>query len=99
MEVDCRNYPFARWLPPGRSGAGHSTPHALFRRKYQEEGRMATGCANGYCAQVFFRLFLSYAMYLLISLSKSVPPQNRQLNMLTSKSKQRVDDFMEESTI
>jgi len=37
-------------------------------------------------------------MYLLISFRKSTPPQNRQLNILVSDSKQKVDDFVGELT-
>ena len=37
---------------------------------------------------------LSHIMYLLISFRRSAPPQNRQLIVLVSNSKQYVDDFM-----
>jgi hypothetical protein len=37
-------------------------------------------------------------MYLLISIGKSTPPQNRQRNILDGKSKQLVDDFVGEMT-
>ena len=33
-------------------------------------------------------------MYLLISFRKSTPPQNRQLNILISNSKQKVQNFV-----
>ena len=41
---------------------------------------------------------LSDTMYLLISFRKSTSPQNRQLNILISTSKQLVDDFVGELT-
>jgi len=37
-------------------------------------------------------------MYLLSSLRKSTPLQNRQLDILSSNRKQQVDDFVGEST-
>ena len=43
-------------------------------------------------------MFLSHGIYLLISFRKSIPAQNRQLNVLISKSKQEVDDFVGELT-
>ena len=42
--------------------------------------------------------FLSERMYSLISFRKSTPPQNRHLNILTTNSKQWVDEFMAELT-
>ena len=45
-----------------------------------------------------YPLTLSHRMYLLISFTESTPPQNRQLNILISNSKQPVDDFVGELT-
>jgi len=42
---------------------------------------------------------LSHRMYLLMSLGKSTPPQNRQLDIFISNSKQCVDDFMGNLTL
>ena len=39
------------------------------------------------------RVILSDTMYLLMRLSKSTPPQNRQLNLLISDSQPKVEDF------
>jgi hypothetical protein len=41
---------------------------------------------------------LSDTMYVLISFRKSIPQQNRQLQILISSSKQKVDDFVGELT-
>ena len=43
-------------------------------------------------------LTLSETMYVLISLGKSTPPQDCQLNISNSNCKQQVDDFVGELT-
>ena len=80
-----------RKLPEGGRGSGHDRDDpALQRRAARGEGdaRVPRGLRR-----VAPGPLLSHRMYLLISFRKSTPPQNRQLDILISKSEQSVDDF------